>query len=81
MSGAFDDLSRAEHMALCKRRALEYVDAGQLDNALASMLSDLSKHRETADLANRSVLAWKAGLLACVMKDAAGVRAFIEEFR
>jgi hypothetical protein len=39
--------SRAEHLAWCKQRALQYVDAGDLHNAFASMASDLNKHEET----------------------------------
>jgi hypothetical protein len=41
--------TRAEHLAWCKERALEYVDAGDANNALGSMTSDLMKHPETAD--------------------------------
>jgi soluble cytochrome b562 len=40
-------MTRAEHLAWCKKRALEYVDMGNLDEAFASMLSDLGKHEET----------------------------------
>jgi hypothetical protein len=40
-------MDRAEHLAWCKQRALEYVDAGDIPNAVASMCSDLSKHPET----------------------------------
>ena len=39
--------SRAEHLAWCKQRALEYCDAGDVDQAFASMASDLGKHPET----------------------------------
>jgi hypothetical protein len=39
---------RAEHLAWCKHRALQYVDAGDLAGALASMNSDLCKHPGTA---------------------------------
>lgn len=39
--------SRERHLAWCKERALEYVDAGDLQNAWASMVSDLNKHPET----------------------------------
>ena len=39
--------TRAEHLTWCKERALEYVDAGDLQNAFASMVSDLGKHSET----------------------------------
>jgi hypothetical protein len=38
---------REEHMKWCKQRALEYVDRGDLSQALASMTSDLGKHPET----------------------------------
>jgi hypothetical protein len=41
--------TRAAHLAWCKQRALAYVDAGDLENALASIGSDLRKHPETAD--------------------------------
>lgn len=40
-------MTRAEHMQWCKDRALEYVATGDLDEAMASMLSDLGKHAET----------------------------------
>jgi len=40
-------VSRSEHVAWCKQRALELVDAGDLNGAFASMGSDLNKHPET----------------------------------
>jgi hypothetical protein len=40
-------MTRDEHIEWCKQRALEYVDGGDINNALASMLSDLTKHDET----------------------------------
>ena len=42
-------ISRADHLAWCKMRALEYVDAGDVNQAFASMGSDLNKHPETAN--------------------------------
>jgi hypothetical protein len=39
--------TKAEHIAYCKERALEYVDAGDLINAYSSMVSDLNNHPET----------------------------------
>lgn len=36
-------MTRAEHLQWAKDRALQYVDAGQLDLALASFGSDMSK--------------------------------------
>jgi hypothetical protein len=42
-------MTRAEHLQWCKDRANEYIDAGELVNALTSMVSDLNKHPETKD--------------------------------
>jgi hypothetical protein len=39
-------MTRAEHLAWAKQRALEYIDAGEMSNGVASMLSDLRKHPE-----------------------------------
>ena len=42
-------VSRKEHLEVCKKHALELVEAGDLRNALVSLGSDLNKHPETAD--------------------------------
>ena len=42
-------MTREEHLKWCKERALEYVDRGDIHNALSSMGSDLNKHPETRD--------------------------------
>ena len=47
-------VDRAEHLAWCKQRALEYLDQGDLANAVASMGSDLNKHPETG--ANQTLM-------------------------
>jgi hypothetical protein len=39
--------TREEHLAWCKSRALEYIDRGQVNEGLTSMMSDMSKHPET----------------------------------
>ena len=41
--------TRADHLAWCKERALAYVDHGDVQNAFASLVSDLRKHPETED--------------------------------
>jgi len=41
--------TRAEHLRWCKDRALEYLDTGDIPNAIASMGSDLNDHPETRD--------------------------------
>lgn len=40
--------TRAAHLEWCRKRALAYVDAGDLNSAFASLVSDLGKHPETA---------------------------------
>ncbi len=40
-------MTREEHLAWCKKRALEYIDMGDLPQAFASMASDLDKHTRT----------------------------------
>lgn len=40
-------ITREDHLAWCKKRALEYVGIGDLTQAFASMTSDLTKHKET----------------------------------
>lgn len=40
-------MTRAEHLAWCRERALEYADMGDVAQAMASLGSDLNKHPET----------------------------------
>lgn len=40
-------MTRTEHLQWCKDRALEYLDNGDTDAALASMVSDVMKHKDT----------------------------------
>lgn len=40
-------MTRSKHLEWCKKRALEYVDRGEMNDAYASMTSDLRKHPET----------------------------------
>ena len=40
-------MTREEHLAWARERALEYVDRGDLPSAVASLISDLGKHEET----------------------------------
>lgn len=70
-------MERQEHLDWCKQRALEYLDAGDLVNAVASMMSDLS-HRPDTDC-NNPTLVMFAGM-AVTNGDADGVRRFIEGF-
>ncbi len=45
-----DAVSRADHVRWCKQRAREYLPADPAQ-AVTSMLSDLGKHPDTAQLA------------------------------
>ena len=39
-------MTRVEHIEWCKRRAREYLERGMYDQAVASMLYDMSTHPE-----------------------------------
>jgi hypothetical protein len=67
---------RNEHLAWCKKRALEYLDAGDLNNAVTSMLSDLSKHPELRGIGSKMGM---IGIFA-VKEGPRAVRRFIEGF-
>jgi hypothetical protein len=72
------ETSRADHLAWCKERALEYVARGDLASAIASMTSDLSKHEATNNPANPGLA--QLGMMYAADKDAAAVRRWIEGF-
>ena len=41
-------MNREEHLKWCKDRASEYLDQGDVGQAMASFISDMGKHPETA---------------------------------
>jgi hypothetical protein len=49
-------MTRAEHLEWCKKRALEYVDVGDLKHALMSFASDIRKHDETKSIGHTVAL-------------------------
>jgi len=69
-------MSREEHLAWCKERALEYVTAGELADAVASMGSDLGKHPET----QADPYLMMIGMRHVIDGDYAAVRRWIEGF-
>ena len=70
--------TRQEHLAWCKERALVYVNLGDIEQAFASMASDLGKHPETA---NHSGIQLGAMMLfAGRLTTAQDMRKFIEGF-
>ncbi len=44
-----ETMTRSKHLQWCKDRALQCVDVDDLQQAFASMASDLNKHSETAE--------------------------------
>lgn len=70
-------MTRAEHIAWCKQRALEYLELGQLPQAVGSMASDMMKHEGTADSMQTMAV---IGMSAAMNGDADEVRRWIEGF-
>jgi hypothetical protein len=71
--------TRDEHLEWIKKRALAYLDAGDLENAVASMGSDLEQHPATRMASNHVML--RLGLLYLDQGDPAAIRRWIEGFR
>ncbi len=70
--------TRTEHLAWVKERALEELDAAGPADAMASVISDMTKHEETGqDIAFFRA----AGEFTATYPDEAQVRAFIEELK
>lgn len=72
-------MTRDEHLEDCKRRAREYLDMGDVKNAVTSMLSDLSKHPETKPLSEGGFA--QIGMMMIMQHDLAGARRFVEGFQ
>ena len=49
---SLEKIPREVHLQWCKDRALEILDAGDIQQAVTSMMSDLGKHEETEGVAN-----------------------------
>lgn len=75
----YDGPSRADHLAWAKQRALEYVDAGDTQNAFTSLISDLGKHPETIDAARNVGQLGMMQLMGGMLNEPAAMRKFIED--
>jgi hypothetical protein len=71
-------MTRDEHLEWAKKRAREYLDRGDVQNAIASMGSDLMKHEELAGI---SAAMMPVGMLYIMQGDLAGARNWVEGFR
>jgi hypothetical protein len=67
---------RAEYVAWCKTRALEYLDRGDLSNAYTSMASDMRKRDDT----QYPAVLDQIGIMELMTRNADGVRRWIEGF-
>lgn len=72
-------MTRDEHLEWCKQRAREYLNDGDIKNAVTSMLSDLSKHPETADLSQGGFA--QIGMHTILTGDMNLATRFVEGFR
>ena len=70
-------MTREEHLAWSKKRALEYLDSGDMLNAFTSMGSDLSKHRELRKVGE---VMFPIGMLYVQQRDERQLRRWIEGF-
>lgn len=68
------EITRAEHLAWCKQRALEYLPDNPTE-AFTSMASDLGKHKET-----RGHPAIELGTMLLMTNNIGDMRKFIEGF-
>ncbi len=69
-------MERAEYIEWCKVRAREYMDTGDLTNAVASIASDMDKREDTKVPA--AIIMF--GMMAVSNYDRDGVKRFIEGF-
>lgn len=70
-------MTRKEHLAWCKERALVYVNNGDLALAVVSMSSDMNKHPETRTSINSATSMLG---MAALMTGERDVRQWIEGF-
>ena len=72
-------MTREEHLQWCKDRALEYLVEGNGRDAVASMLSDLSKHEAWQDNKMMPTLSFM-GMTYATVNDLTAIRRWIKGF-
>ena len=73
-----EPMSREEHLRGCKGRAMEYVAQGDMQQAFASMGSDMRKHPETENHAG--IQLGLRMMMAGLLDTSAEMGKFIEGF-
>jgi hypothetical protein len=71
-------IDRDEYLVRCKKRALEYLNRGDVKNAIVSMQSDLSKHEDFRGISDKLM---PMALFIMINNDHREARRFIEGFR
>lgn len=67
-----------EHLEWCKKRALQYIDRGEITQAYASMASDMKGHEETKD--HPAIILGVQLLVAGLLSEREEMRKFILGF-
>jgi hypothetical protein len=70
--------TRDEHVEWCKQQARPYLDRGDIENGISSMMSDMMKHDETRGTAVRMAI---LALHYITKGDIREARHFVEGFR
>ena len=73
--------TREEHLEWCKQRAREYLDRGELADAVASMGSDMDSHPETRMAGEKMGTLIYVAMFRITEGDVQGVRDWVEGFR
>lgn len=73
-------MDRQQHLEWCKKRAHEYLARGNVQDAVASMLSDIDKHPETALKGPTRGVLGMVGMMAAANNDEREARRFIDGF-
>lgn len=71
-------MTRAERIEMARQRALEYADAGDLAQAHASLVADLTKSEDTAEVAVEIGTAGMARMIDGDLSTPAEMRRWIE---
>ena len=71
------DVPRDKYVERCKQRAFDYLDRGELRNAVASFVNNMNA-RPDCELPHHLAA---LGVLLLMRNDALGWKALIEEFR
>lgn len=72
------DIDPDVYLAQCKKRALEYLDRGDVINAIASIGHDLRQHKEFTGIVDKLM---PLGMHYALELDIDGARRFIVGFR